>query len=156
MDVSPRLFYVCVVLYRELPCDELIPRPRNSTVCLRNKKLKWNKEFHGCPLLQSWSNKKKRESERMLIFRSYDDRPKNDAGKVFGFCSKHENVHTFPIRVISDIKNIVSFNIHLNLYSSCSNKNVHINNNWIVVSCSLVFAIAVISVSTTIYRHKIS
>jgi hypothetical protein len=51
---------VCVVLYlgRGLGTG-LIPRPRSPTDCLRIKKLKWNKAFHGCPMLQHRSNRKR-------------------------------------------------------------------------------------------------
>jgi hypothetical protein len=39
----------------------LILHPRSPTDCLRIKKLKWNRAFHGCSMLQNGSNKRKRE-----------------------------------------------------------------------------------------------
>jgi hypothetical protein len=39
-----------------------IVRPRSPTDCLRIKKLKWNKAFQRCPIIQNGSNRKKRES----------------------------------------------------------------------------------------------
>jgi hypothetical protein len=53
------VFILC--LCRLQPCDRLFPRPRSATDCLRIKKLKWNKAFHRFPVLQSGSNRKKRE-----------------------------------------------------------------------------------------------
>jgi hypothetical protein len=98
----------------------------------------------------------KRERE-WLFSRCYDDRFKNDAGKMFGSCSKHGNIHTFSRRVIPDITNIVRLNSHLILCLSCKgNANLHVNNYWIVVSCCLVFPAVVISVSTALYRHVIT
>jgi hypothetical protein len=52
MDVSLRLFCVCVVLCRYWPCDRLITNPRSPTNCLKIKKLKWSQVFHGSPMLQ--------------------------------------------------------------------------------------------------------
>jgi hypothetical protein len=40
------------------PCDGLIPRPVSSTDCLRIKRRKWNKAFHGCSILQSGRNRR--------------------------------------------------------------------------------------------------
>jgi hypothetical protein len=34
MDVCPHFFCVCVVLFKQRPCDGLIPRPRSPTDCL--------------------------------------------------------------------------------------------------------------------------
>jgi hypothetical protein len=61
MDVLLHLSYVCVVLCSLWPCVGLIPHPRRPTDCLRIKKLKWNKAFHGCPMLQSEGNRKERD-----------------------------------------------------------------------------------------------
>jgi hypothetical protein len=36
MDVCMRVYSVCVVLCVGRPCDGLIPRPRSSTVCVKN------------------------------------------------------------------------------------------------------------------------
>jgi hypothetical protein len=52
-------FILC--LCRQRPYDGLLPRPKSPTDCLRIKKLKWNKVFHGCPLLQNRSNRKERD-----------------------------------------------------------------------------------------------
>jgi hypothetical protein len=46
------------------PCDGLIPRPGRPTDCLRTKKLKWNKAFHGFLMLQSAGNRKEKETAR--------------------------------------------------------------------------------------------
>jgi hypothetical protein len=54
-----------VRLCRYRPCEELISRPRSPTDRPRIKKLRWNKAFHGCPMLQSGSNR--RERERLLM-----------------------------------------------------------------------------------------
>jgi hypothetical protein len=57
------MFVFILCLYRERPCDGLIPHPRSPTDCLRIKKLKWNITFHGCSMFQSGGNKKERERE---------------------------------------------------------------------------------------------
>jgi hypothetical protein len=54
--------HVCLRLLCVCICSGLIPRPRNPIDYRRIKKLKWNKTFHGCPMLQSGSNRKKRVS----------------------------------------------------------------------------------------------
>jgi hypothetical protein len=41
------------------PCDGLIPRPRSPADCLTIKKLKENKAFHGCPMLEIGKNRKR-------------------------------------------------------------------------------------------------
>jgi hypothetical protein len=63
MGVSLRLFCV-VVLCRYRPCSGLIPHPRGPTDCPRIMRMKWNKAFHGCPILRSGSNRRERERER--------------------------------------------------------------------------------------------
>jgi hypothetical protein len=61
IPLQVRMFAFILCLCRQRPCDELIPRPRSPTDCLRIKKLKWNKAFHGWPMLQSGSNRKERD-----------------------------------------------------------------------------------------------
>jgi hypothetical protein len=47
MDVCLRLFYVCVWVAALRQAD--LPS-KDSTDCLRIKKLKWKEAFHGCPV----------------------------------------------------------------------------------------------------------
>jgi hypothetical protein len=55
MVVSLCLFCVCV----GKALRRADPRSRSPTDCLRLMKLKWYKTFHGCPMLQSGSNRKR-------------------------------------------------------------------------------------------------
>jgi hypothetical protein len=52
-----------VVLSGWRSCDGLIRHPRSPSDCLKIKKQKWNKAFHGCPMLKSGSNNKEIEIE---------------------------------------------------------------------------------------------
>jgi hypothetical protein len=54
---------LCCPVCRKRLCGGLISRPRSPTESLGNKQLKWNKAFHGCPRLQSGSNRRERENQ---------------------------------------------------------------------------------------------
>jgi hypothetical protein len=57
------MFSVCVCVclrfsvfvYKQRSYDELITHPRSSTDCLRSRKPKWNREFHGGRQGPNWS-----------------------------------------------------------------------------------------------------
>jgi hypothetical protein len=56
-------------IYR--PCNGLIPHPRSRTDCHRIEKLKGDQAFHGSPVVQSWSNRKKRYIHYIYILPAF-------------------------------------------------------------------------------------
>jgi hypothetical protein len=59
--LSAVILCLCCSVCRYRPCDGLIPRPKSLTDCPKIRKLKWNEAFHGCPMLQSGSNRRERQ-----------------------------------------------------------------------------------------------